>query len=267
MQFSSDLPLLTPSWILPSLSRCVSGTLTSSLGLCSHLGLHFSPSSALCSHDAQWGAFRLIYLIFRITSSNSNAQPHFLFPITTCEQGNIISQPLRFVLLRLHLCLRHLPLFGLFTETWSSKAGEYILNNLYFNYFLNCPLLCTRMYFSWWWCRQAWSEDPEGILLDQPRVSLASHRMEIISEPVGSESRVYWRNRERDTKGASGRLGKEKEHASRLWGLGFWLTIVIWCTCHLRSPGTRRIKDKVQMFNTLDLFPGSRSSCRPDVQC
>ena len=67
----------------------------------------------------------------------------------------------------------------------------------------------------------------------------------------------------------TGHLGDSERKRSMRLIFGVWVFIdsVVWCTCPLRSPGTHQIKDRVQVSIILDLFPGSRRSCHPEVQC
>lgn len=107
-------------------------------------------------------------------------------------------------------------------------------------------------------CQDDASKGPEGVIQDQPRCPLASHRMEIKLEPSGGESRIYWRNRER--------TGADRVQEVFAWGLGFLLTIVVRYTCLLRHPGTGQNKDRIQVSVISHLFPTARRSGCQSVQ-
>ena len=69
--------------------------------------------------------------------------------------------------------------------------------------------------------------------------------------------KIYiYRERERETNGVSGRLGKEKSMSLLFaWGLEFLIVIVVWCTGPLRYPGTGQSKDRGQVSFISHSFP------------
>ena len=98
------------------------------------------------------------------------------------------------------------------------------------------------------------------VLQDEPGGSLAKcGRIEIKCEPVGSESRVYWRYiGSAGTDRVSRRLRSKGESLFFAWGLGFLLMIVVWCTGPLWHPETGLNKDRGHVCIINHRFLGAR---------
>lgn len=83
------------------------------------------------------------------------------------------------------------------------------------------------------------SDDPEGVLQDKPRGSLAARRIEINVSQQEVETE-FTEGREREREGTEGPGDSEKKGGSFIvsWSLGVLVRIVVQCIHPFRHPGT-----------------------------